>query len=115
MNLHGFGNYHQSEAVKGALPENQNSPQRSNLGLYAEQLSGSAFTRPREKNLHSWLYRLLPSAAQGAYFPLDKEIIGAYATHQTPNPLRWLPPFLDSQIKCDFTEGLFHFAGSQWT
>ncbi|GAA2932259.1 hypothetical protein GCM10020221_30030 [Streptomyces thioluteus] len=43
----GFGNEHSSEAVPGALPQGRNSPQRAPLGLYAEQLSGSAFTEPR--------------------------------------------------------------------
>jgi homogentisate 1,2-dioxygenase len=43
----GFGNEFVSEAVPGALPEGRNSPQRAPLGLYAEQLSGTAFTEPR--------------------------------------------------------------------
>ncbi len=47
--LAGFGNHHASEAVPGALPEGQNSPQRPPLGLYAEQLSGTAFTAPRAR------------------------------------------------------------------
>ena len=45
--LSGFGNEHASEAVPGALPRGQNSPQRAPLGLYAEQLCGTAFTAPR--------------------------------------------------------------------
>ncbi len=42
----GFGNESWSEdpRCQGALPEGQNSPQKCNYGLYAEQLSGSAFT-----------------------------------------------------------------------
>jgi homogentisate 1,2-dioxygenase len=32
------------------LPKNQNSPQKCPYGLYAEQLSGTAFTAPREHN-----------------------------------------------------------------
>ncbi|MGW2997737.1 homogentisate 1,2-dioxygenase, partial [Streptomyces sp. NPDC001193] len=51
--LTGFGNEHSSEAVPGALPAGRNSPQRSPLGLYAEQLSGSAFTEPRVHNRRS--------------------------------------------------------------
>jgi homogentisate 1,2-dioxygenase len=61
--LSGFGSHHESEAVAGALPRGQNSPQKAPFGLYAEQLSGSAFTAPRAHNLRSWLYRLRPSAA----------------------------------------------------
>ena len=33
----------------------------SRYGLYAEQLSGTAFTAPRKHNQRSWLYRILPS------------------------------------------------------
>ncbi|HEX7129074.1 MAG TPA: homogentisate 1,2-dioxygenase, partial [Rhodanobacteraceae bacterium] len=42
----GFGNEHATEALPGALPVGQNSPQRVAYGLYAEQLSGTAFTAP---------------------------------------------------------------------
>ena len=43
----GFGNHVATEAVPGALPVGRNSPQRPPYGLYAEQLSGTAFTAPR--------------------------------------------------------------------
>lgn len=112
MYLYGFGNYHQSEAVKGALPTNQNSPQHCNLGLYAEQLSGTSFTRPRHANLRSWLYRLLPSVTQGHYYPYDHNIIKRFDDIQSPNALRWSPLYLDSMIECDFIHGLFHLAGT---
>ena len=49
----GFGNHHATEALPGALPEGRNSPQKPAFGLYAEQLSGTAFTAPREANLRS--------------------------------------------------------------
>ena len=39
----GFGNDFETEALPGALPQGQNSPQRCAYGLYAEQLSGSPF------------------------------------------------------------------------
>jgi homogentisate 1,2-dioxygenase len=42
----GFGNDFETEALPGALPQGQNSPQKCAYGLYAEQLSGSAFTKP---------------------------------------------------------------------
>ncbi|MES1916725.1 MAG: hypothetical protein MHM6MM_008520 [Cercozoa sp. M6MM] len=48
--LTGFGNEFASEAEKGALPIGQNTPQRCPHGLYAEQLSGTAFTKPRASN-----------------------------------------------------------------
>src|SRR5512142_3567090 len=59
----GFGNEFASEAVAGALPAGRNSPQRAPLGLFAEQLSGTAFTQPRAVNRRTWVYRIMPSAA----------------------------------------------------
>jgi homogentisate 1,2-dioxygenase len=58
----GFGNHIATEAVPGALPIGRNSPQRPAFGLYAEQLSGTAFTAPRHENRRSWLYRMRPTA-----------------------------------------------------
>ena len=43
--LSGFGNHFESEAIASALVKGRNSPQKVPFGLYAEQLSGSAFTR----------------------------------------------------------------------
>ena len=58
----GFGNEFATESLPGALPVGRNSPQRCPYGLYAEQLSGTAFTAPRADNRRSWLYRIRPSA-----------------------------------------------------
>lgn len=113
MYLNGFGNYHQTEAMPDALPKKQNSPQHCAKGLYAEQLSGSAFTRPRHINLRSWLYRLLPSVTQGPYLPYTQPIIKPYFSEPDPNPLRWFPLADDDLIHNDFIDGLFHVAGHQ--
>lgn len=48
--LSGFGNHHESEALPGALPIGQNSPQICPFNLYAEQLNGTAFSQPRKTN-----------------------------------------------------------------
>ncbi|KTD67659.1 Homogentisate 1,2-dioxygenase [Legionella santicrucis] len=112
MYLQGFGNYHQTEAVPGALPISQNSPQHCNLGLYAEQLSGTAFTRPRHNNLRSWLYRILPSVVQGTYHPYEVELFKPYHAEQSPNPLRWSPLNLFKEENFDFVDSLFHLAGT---
>ena len=45
----GFGNEFASEALPGALPDGRNSPQRAPYGLYAELVSGTAFTQPRAR------------------------------------------------------------------
>eukprot|EP00170_Pyropia_yezoensis_P008877 contig_37975_g8910 len=57
--LWGFGNELSSEALPGALPRGQFTPRRVAYGLYAEQLSGTAFTVPRATNARTWLYRIL--------------------------------------------------------
>src|SRR3546814_5738180 len=46
----GFGNEFATEAVPGTLPQGRNSPQKVAHGLYAEQLSGTAFTAPRGRS-----------------------------------------------------------------
>jgi len=64
----GFGNDFETEALPGALPQGQNSPQRCNYGLYAEQLSGTAFTAPRGQNERTWYYRIRPSVKHSARY-----------------------------------------------
>jgi homogentisate 1,2-dioxygenase len=66
--ISGFGNDFETEAVAGALPQGQNSPQQCAFGLYAEQLSGSPFTAPRGTNERSWLYRIRPSVKHSTNF-----------------------------------------------
>ncbi|HEX2942769.1 MAG TPA: homogentisate 1,2-dioxygenase, partial [Rhodopila sp.] len=66
--LSGFGNGFESEALPGALPVGRNSPQKCAYGLYAEQISGSAFTAPRASNQRSWLYRIRPTVAHWGAF-----------------------------------------------
>src|SRR6187399_2584534 len=67
----GFGNHFATEAVAGALPVGRNSPQRVAYDLYAEQLSGTAFTAPRHANRRSWLYRIRPAAMHGTFEPRE--------------------------------------------
>ena len=57
----GFGNHFETEALLGALPIGQNSPQKCNYGLYGEQLSGTPFTAPNAQNERTWVYRIRPS------------------------------------------------------
>src|SRR5690348_14818941 len=49
----GFGNEFATEAIAGGLPVGQNSPQHHKLGLYAEVVSGTAFTVSRRENRRS--------------------------------------------------------------
>lgn len=110
--LKGFANHHESEAIKGALPKEQNSPQKPAFNLYAEQLSGSAFTRARHLNLHSWLYRILPSVVQGEFKPYLKICDMVLAPLQAPNPYRW-SPLANLTTSTDFIDGLFFIAGNE--
>ena len=109
----GFGNEFATEALKGALPVGRNSPQRCPYGLYAEQLSGSAFTAPRADNRRSWLYRIRPSAMHLPFerFDAGRIVSDFSALPTTPNQLRWnpLPP---PSVPTDFIEGLVTMAGN---
>ena len=105
--LSGFGNYFSSEAIAGALPVGQNSPQRPNLGLYAELLSGTAFTAPRADNLRTWVYRLLPSAGHTAFTPWQQKHCQTAPLQgkASPEQMRWNALPIPA-TPCDFIEGL---------
>src|SRR3569623_3521138 len=104
----GFGNHFATEAVAGALPVGRNSPQKPAYGLYAEQLSGTAFSAPRHENRRSWLYRLRPSAEHPPYRRYERAKLFAPGTVQEPLPpnrLRWDP--LDYPTDpCDLVDSL---------
>src|SRR5258706_3159588 len=110
----GFGNTFSSEAMKGALPLGQNSPQRTPRGLYTEVISGTSFTALRAENLSSWLYRLRPAAMHAPFKRIDNGLLrsGPFAEMETPpNRLRWDPLPMPSK-PMDFVDGLFTIAGS---
>ncbi len=111
--MSGFGNEFATEALPGALPVGQNSPQRAPYGLYAEQLSGTAFTAPRAENRRSWLYRITPSAKHGPFTEFDQpQFHNDFGSGPvTPDQLRWSPlPAPDAPT--DFIDGLFTMAGN---
>jgi homogentisate 1,2-dioxygenase len=112
--LHGFNNHLESEALPGALVKGRNSPQQVPYGLYAEQLSGSAFTVGRENNLHSWLYRLCPSVVHGNYSPYPHAYLQNPPFQDSCTPpmqMRWdsMPYPTD---KKNFIDGLVTMAGN---
>ncbi|MFK0178915.1 homogentisate 1,2-dioxygenase [Streptomyces xanthochromogenes] len=110
----GFGNEHSSEAVPGALPHGRNAPQRAPLGLYAEQLSGSAFTEPRATNHRSWLYRIRPSAAHPPFTRIDNGRLRSAPFTETvpdPNRLRW-NPLPEPPAGTDWLAGLWTLGGN---
>lgn len=109
----GFGNAVQTEALPGALPVGRNSPQKCPYGLYAEQLSGTAFTAPRADNRRSWLYRIRPAAVHRPFKRIDNGSLTSDfgAVDTPPNQLRWDPlPLPDKPT--DFLDGIVTFAGN---
>jgi homogentisate 1,2-dioxygenase len=110
----GFGNEFATEAIAGALPQGQNSPQRAPLGLYAEQLSGTAFTAPRAQNRRTWTYRIRPSVLLKPFRPISNNFLRSGPFNEappTPQQLRWDPlPILDEPH--DFIDGLITLAGN---
>ena len=109
----GFGNEFATEALPGALPVGRNSPQRAPYGLYAEQVSGTAFTAPRAANRRSWLYRIRPAALHGKFEALAHPRFHNDFGHGpvTPEQLRWSPLPMPA-APTDFIDGLFTMAGN---
>ncbi len=124
MNMHsngyqsGFGNEFASEAIPGTLPSGRNSPQRVAHGVYAEQISGTAFTAPRHENRRSWLYRIRPAAMHDTF-----ALYGQACFHNdfgdapvSPDQLRWSPlPMPGAGAAAgaiDFVDGLFTMGGN---
>jgi homogentisate 1,2-dioxygenase len=112
--LSGFGNEFTSEAVAGALPRDQNTPQKPPLGLYIEELNGTAFTAPRGISRSSWTYRIRPSAMHKPFKSRDPRLIRSGPFNEvppTPNQLRWrampIPP-----EPTDFIDGVVTIGGN---
>ena len=85
--------------------------------MYAEKLSGTAFTAPRWENQQTWLYRILPACSQTPFEPrepatynLNPESKPNEKIYQIPNQLRWDPFDLDD--KTDWIHGLHLVAGA---
>ncbi|KZL17927.1 Homogentisate 1,2-dioxygenase [Pseudovibrio axinellae] len=107
----GFGNDFETEALKGALPQGRNSPQRVEYGLYAEQLSGSPFTAPNKTLERSWLYRIRPSVKhlnrlEKISLPYWKSAPNIIRDIISLGQYRWDPvPFPDNQ-QLTFIDGI---------
>jgi len=119
MALRGFGNTFSSEALPDSLPSLGNQPQKCPRGLYAELLSGTAFTVPRQQNRQTWLYRIRPGVDHGAFEAATTAAPGVHAGSfdrlaLSPRALRWRPrarpPVGDSGVT--FLQGLQTLGGS---
>ncbi len=109
----GFANEFATESLPGALPVGRNSPQRCPYGLYAEQLSGTAFTAPRHANRRTWTYRIRPSVIHRPFRLLPSLGIAEHYDERpaSPNQLRWNPLPIPAE-PTDFVDGLVSFGGN---
>lgn len=118
--LSGFGSEFKSEHpdYPNSLPDGQNNPQKCAYGLYAEQLSGTAFTAPRNENARTWFYRILPSVMHKPFEPdayAGATFFSSNWNEVPPNPaqLRWNPFEIPSaSSKIDFVDGLSTVCGA---
>ncbi|KAJ8331032.1 hypothetical protein QVD99_001165 [Batrachochytrium dendrobatidis] len=119
----GFGNDFETEALPGALPVGMNTPQKVPYGLYAEQLSGTAFTVPREDQQRTWLYRIRPSVCHAPFKRIASEqLVRSFSVvgdedskvecESTPNQLRWSPFPFSTESNTDFIRGLHTVCGA---
>jgi len=111
----GFGNEFATEAHPGALPLGQNAPQHAPLGLYTEQISGTAFTAPRHLNRRTWSYRIRPSVMHEPYAEFAQTTLlrsGPFNEMPTPpNQMRWNPLPIPTG-PTDFVEGIVTLGGN---
>lgn len=110
----GFGNEFATEALPGALPKGKNSPQKVAYGLYAEQISGTPFTAPRNENKRNWFYRIRPSVIHKPFRQIDSRQMRSGPFDEVPPPpsqMRWDPPPIPSE-PTDFVDGILTVAGN---
>lgn len=109
--MSGFGNSFETEALEGALPIGQNTPQQVKYGLYAEQFNGSTFTMPQKENLRTWFYRIMPSVTHKPFRKRKSSWMQSMLVNPetvTPNQLRW-SPLPELNVPTTFLDGLKAF------
>jgi len=109
----GFGAFHESEDLPGALPQHQNSPAVVPYGLVAEQVNATGFTAARGDNSRSWLYRVRPAAQQAAYAPLEHPTLSSDFEERAPEVnLAGYAPIAWPDTPTDFVDGLATVGGA---
>jgi len=110
----GFGNDFSSESLPGALPPDQNTPQKPPYGLYVEELNGTAFTAPRGVSRSTWTYRIRPSAVHKPFRQISNRLVRSGPFNEvppTPNQMRWRPLPIPSE-PTDFVDGIVTLGGN---
>ncbi|GAA5837200.1 hypothetical protein JCM11251_005283 [Rhodosporidiobolus azoricus] len=116
----GFGSSFASEAIPGTLPVGQNAPQKVKFGLYAEQVTATAFVAPRHQNYKLWCYRMRPSVAHQGFvrLPDNDDLESEFSplnpkVSVSPTQIAWRPfPLPTESEKVNFVQGLKTVAGS---
>ncbi len=113
--MSGFGNEFATEALKNTLPTGMNTPQRPACGLYAEQISGTAFTVPQKSNQRTWFYRIRPSVLHEPFEPYAQKTWKSSPFNDripaTPNQMRW-DPMAFPEKTTDIIDGTVTMAGN---
>ena len=100
-----------SEALPNALPVGQNSPQICPYSLYAEQISGTAFTAPRSENIRSWLYKVRPSAMHGPFKRISDGLLDLMALR--PFAMADIPE-VAAELAAAVAAGAMPWHGGRW-
>ncbi|CAB1098589.1 unnamed protein product [Ectocarpus sp. CCAP 1310/34] len=95
-------------APAGTLPAGENNPKRCPYGLYAEQISGTAFTAPRARNRRTRCYRIRPSVLHRPFQsvaadPFENDF---KSMNNDPSQMRWLPLPIPSRQQDIYAGGL---------
>eukprot|EP01059_Diplonema_ambulator_P028060 TRINITY_DN46774_c0_g1_i1.p1 TRINITY_DN46774_c0_g1~~TRINITY_DN46774_c0_g1_i1.p1 ORF type:complete len:451 (+),score=178.64 TRINITY_DN46774_c0_g1_i1:67-1419(+) len=109
--ISGYGGEIKSEAKEGAIPEMYNTPQVCPLGLYAEQINGTAFTKPRDGNRRTWVYKIRPSAVHDEMVKEEGFALTKSTDLADPRQRRW-HPFPLAEAKTTFVQSLTPYAGA---
>ena len=110
----GFGNEFATEALAGALPREQNSPQKNPFGLYGEQLTGTSFTALRSVSRWAWTYRIRPGVLHRPFRGVSAELLRSGPFNDTipnPNQMRWAPMPMPTTTT-DFLDGIVTMGGN---
>lgn len=112
-NTGGFGAFHETEDLPGALPRAQNSPLPAPYGLTPEQVNATGFTVRRRDNARSWLYRVRPSAQQSALTPYEHPTLSHDFEGRAPEVnLTGYHPLALPTAPTDFVDGLCTIGGA---
>ena len=112
----GFANEFVTEALPGAVPDGQNSPQKLAYGLYTELISGTAFTQPSPENRRTWMYRIRPSVTHSGFSRISNGLMRSPPFDEgilSPQQMRWDPfNFPSPDMQTDFLDGLCTLGGN---